>query len=182
MLGFRFVLRPIGEIEPWGPESRLHWFGLTDGWYWIELDGHELLRYSDRTLRETNGGGLPYVDYYVVRLWEDILELLPAALEPVPDDLVDLISSDQRVWWRDEDEAEDVIEAAIWYGNHKLDMGYLRNPPHLRWWREAGRPDQMTMAWWHRPREVEFTAPPEGRVTFPSGWFEAAIERLHANC
>ncbi|WSK39909.1 DUF5984 family protein [Micromonospora maris] len=69
----------------------LHWFGLTDGWYWIDLNGHELLRYSDHTMRHLHADGyegMPYVDYYVVRLWEDLLQALPAVLEPVPADLV----------------------------------------------------------------------------------------------
>ena len=34
---FEFVLRPLEEVQPWGvDEPTLHWFGLTDGWYWIE--------------------------------------------------------------------------------------------------------------------------------------------------
>lgn len=94
---FRFELRPLAQAHPWGGDRRtLHWFGLTDGWYWIELNGHELLRYSDQTVRRWQADGyqdVPYVDYYVVRLWEDLLELLPAVLEPVPADLVPFIES-----------------------------------------------------------------------------------------
>jgi hypothetical protein len=45
VIGFRFELRPLDEVEPWGDDPpSLSWFGLTDGWYWIEAGGHELLR------------------------------------------------------------------------------------------------------------------------------------------
>ncbi|XVU21087.1 DUF5984 family protein [Actinoplanes sp. CA-054009] len=44
MIRFRFELYPLDEVSPWGGEQpRLHWFGLTEGWYWIEIGGHELL-------------------------------------------------------------------------------------------------------------------------------------------
>jgi len=72
VIRFRFRLRPITEVSPWGPDRRLHWFGLTDGWYWIEIDGLELLRYTPQTVQRWIGDGpaasTPYVDYYVVRL------------------------------------------------------------------------------------------------------------------
>jgi hypothetical protein len=100
VIRFRFELRPVDKITPWGGQDRmLHWFGLTDGWYWIELDGHELLRYSDTTLRRWRGEGYdaarPYVDYQVVRLWEDVIQLAPAVLEPVPADLARFVASHQ---------------------------------------------------------------------------------------
>jgi hypothetical protein len=88
VIRFGFDLRPLGDIVPWGKadDLSLHWFGLTDGWFWIELDGHVLLRYSDRCAARFQLDR-PYVDYQVVRLWEDLITLIPAVLEPVPADL-----------------------------------------------------------------------------------------------
>ena len=131
VIRFGFRSRPVMEISPWGPDRRLHWFGLTDGWYWIEIDGLELLRYTPQAVQGWIGGepaaSIPYVDYYVVRLWEDMLSLLPAVLEPVPDDLAELTSSDPDEWVSpDEEQAE---AAGEWYGSHVLDMGYIRCPP-----------------------------------------------------
>ncbi|GIE36737.1 hypothetical protein Ait01nite_097820 [Actinoplanes italicus] len=38
-------MRPLDDAESWdGDPPSLSWFGLTDGWYWIEAGGHELLR------------------------------------------------------------------------------------------------------------------------------------------
>ncbi|WP_370584974.1 DUF5984 family protein [Micromonospora sp. ANENR4] len=45
MIRFRFELYPLDEVSPWGRgQPRLHWFGLTEGWYWLEAGGQELLR------------------------------------------------------------------------------------------------------------------------------------------
>jgi hypothetical protein len=103
VIRFRFELRPVDEIMPWGDQDRtLHWFGLTDGWYWIELDGQELLCYSGDMLRRWRGEGheaaRPYIDYQVARLWEDLIQIAPAVLEPVPADLVRFVASHPARW------------------------------------------------------------------------------------
>ena len=43
---FHFRLRDIDAIAPWGSPAHptLSWFGLSDGWYWLTLDGQELFR------------------------------------------------------------------------------------------------------------------------------------------
>jgi hypothetical protein len=186
VIRFRFRLRPVAEVSPWGgPDRRLHWFGLTDGWYWIEIDGLELLRYAPQTLQWRDGDGPavlnPYVDYYVVRLWEDVLGLLPSVLEPVPDDLAEFMSSDPDDWvWPGEAPGEAQAEAAAeWHGSHVLDVGYLRCPPRIWWWRRiAGSHDHMTAAWKHKSGEIEFAAPRTGQATVRTSAFVAAVEEL----
>ncbi|QUQ72257.1 DUF5984 family protein [Kutzneria sp. CA-103260] len=64
-LRFRFRLTPLDQVTPWSSEYWPHWFGLSDGTYWIELDGHRLLCGRD---------GGPFIDYYVCRFWEDLVE------------------------------------------------------------------------------------------------------------
>ena len=93
-ISFRFVLRPVDEVGLGGSADgpkRLHWFGLTDGWYWIDIGHHELLRLHESVDR-LDDPKLPYVDYYVVRLWEDLLDVLPVVLDPVPLDLFALLA------------------------------------------------------------------------------------------
>ncbi|MGW6509744.1 DUF5984 family protein [Streptomyces niveus] len=86
MIRFRFGLTPVHDIQPWGGDTPSpSWFSLTDGWYDIEADGRHLFRHP--------AGGTS-VDYYVVRLWEDVLDALPQALEPVPADLVAFMAGD----------------------------------------------------------------------------------------
>lgn len=45
---FRFRLRPVADVMAWGDaeNQHLHWFGLTDGWYWLDAGGSELFRYD----------------------------------------------------------------------------------------------------------------------------------------
>lgn len=64
-------------MSPWGGDQpRLHWFGLTEGWCWIRVGEHELLRCSRLYHPDC------YVDYYLARLWEDVIVLNPDVLEP----------------------------------------------------------------------------------------------------
>jgi hypothetical protein len=121
----------------------LHWFGLTDGWYWLQMnENDEFFRYSTDLLAHWEKNYpedptlLPYADYYVVRLWEDILELLPLILEPLPPKLAHMLETEEQVsrWrerikqWekvfgiedegeeedREEDEEEEEIDEEMW--------------------------------------------------------------------
>ncbi|OKI22259.1 hypothetical protein A6A07_34270 [Streptomyces sp. CB03911] len=185
---FRFELRALADVGPWGGEHHrtLHWFGLTQGWYWIEAGGQELLRYSERTLRpwrEESGGEVrPYADYYVVRIWEDVLAILADALEPVPADLVPFVSGELsgHPLWDEEDLTPEAEAAAEWHGHRSMYMGPLVNAPQLRWWRtvdEAG--DRITLSWAHEPgHRIGFAASPAGRLVLPTDDFLAAVAEL----
>lgn len=130
-LRFRFSLTPLDQVGHWGDGS-LHWFGLTDGTYWIELGEHDLLRHQ----------GEPVVDYYVARFWEDLCLLAPDVLEKVPADLAEFMLAD----------VDDSVECEIalgWRGDHCLDFGYLADAPRNLWWRTG---DELTVMWWDRDR------------------------------
>jgi hypothetical protein len=180
VIEFRFTLTPLGRVAPWGHEDRsLHWFGLTDGWYWIELADHELLRYSPDTLRRTDPTPQrPYVDYFLARLWEDVIEMTPAVLEPVPADLLDFVAGDSGVWRSVDSDAAST--AAVWWDGHTLDLGYLRRPPRIRAWRTVSDDsDVVTVTWRHDDDgDIRFTAPPSGRVVISCESFLAAVRRF----
>ncbi|MET7277064.1 DUF5984 family protein [Kribbella sp. NPDC005582] len=162
---FRFGLHPLAKVGLWGGDKpTLHWFGLTDGWYWIELGDVRLLRFAADY-------DIPYVDYYVVRLWEDLLTLLPAALEEVPPDLIDFLESDGREWCDVESEA---AEAAIdCWSDRSLNFSYLRESPSLRCWRNG---DDITIDW-NAP--ANFAEPRTLRTTVTVTDFVTAIDELH---
>lgn len=107
---FEFELKPIEEIIPWGepPKQSLHWFGLTDGKYRIKAGDEQLLNYSGEYTKycveqfPEYSFDTTFVEYQVVRLWEDILDLLP--------DILNCDSPDTQ---------------------HFLDAGYLVNQPDI---------------------------------------------------
>lgn len=77
-LRFRFGLTPLEDVAGWGDAGdRMHWFGLTDGWYRIEA-GEDVVPPGD-------------IDYYVARLWADVVRWAAAVLEPLPGGLVPLL-------------------------------------------------------------------------------------------
>jgi hypothetical protein len=187
MIRFRFELCPLDEVSPWGRDQpNLNWFGLSEGWYWLEIDGHELLR---RTRLEDPH---PYVDYYLARFWEDVTVLTPDVLEPVPADLQPFISSETAQWVchplefvADGDDDPDtpdhpVVTAASWHGEHYLDFGYLRNAPRLQFWRTVcGDRDEITVDWRHQDDgEIGFTVGPAARFRLSTAAYLDAVRTL----
>ncbi len=146
---FRFALKPLEAIEPWGeaPKLSLSWFALTDGYYFIEVGDHKVLWYSEGGCR-AQGWDFPptpvgfelAASYQVSRLFEDIAELYSAILEPVPEDIAAILDTadSHQEWnvlianwdWKDDTEA-----GLLWADQRTLDTGYLRAGPRPTFWR-----------------------------------------------
>ncbi|WIG60771.1 MAG: hypothetical protein OJF49_003519 [Ktedonobacterales bacterium] len=169
---FNFQLHRMHDIAPWGPVSpdsrspgwlhqpHLSWFGLTYGSYWIDVGQTELFRYSqavvDLSFRKFPDApwlaDLPYVDYYVVRLWEDLLDLLPMVLEPVHARLVGMLAPNGP-WATWVEQAEAAVNAAFpsqydtaryiiydvarWWWQRHLDTSYLQAGPNIVFWSDG---------------------------------------------
>lgn len=183
MLRFHFDLTPIDRVAPWGQGRTLHWFGLTDGRYCVEVDGIELLRYASRI--EDPDEGPPWPDYYVVRLWEDVLAALPGILEPVPADLTGFLAAGVTGWAGPDDENADspALDAAYSaFGDRCIDTHPLRFGPTLLWTRTLDPADSITVTW-HFPQdpdgEIAFTAPRTGSATIPTGEFRTEVTAFH---
>src|SRR5579859_7159381 len=130
MIRFHFALRPVEAIEPWGGERRpyLSWFGLSDGWYGLELSGQELFSVA----REVAPGERPYVGYQVVRFWEDLLEIVPHVLTAVPADVAShlaepsrWLSTVERIKADDALDSEFVARGLAWWYARGLFSGHL---------------------------------------------------------
>ena len=156
---FQFQLRPIHDVAPWGSEGdySLSWFVLTDGWYWLKCGEEELFRYSDSVLALWKHEGRqqadpPYVDYQIVRLWEDVLEMLPEILSPLPVELLRKIEPGIDAWrWHgqiaelvspNEGEVSQPMEerfdlATTWLQGRKLDALYLKGGPRIWFWTDG---------------------------------------------
>ncbi|MGE5611778.1 MAG: DUF5984 family protein [Bacillota bacterium] len=119
---FQLRLRPVDDIQPWGEPPHLHYYGLTDGCYWMRVGKDELFRYTPEVLAcwksEAREQGLhfdtfgePYDAYQVKRLDEDLDNVLPYALEPVPPEVA--VHVDAVDTWRRTVRAGSVPEEVI---------------------------------------------------------------------
>lgn len=177
---FHFHLRPMPDIAPWhdagGGNPQLGWFGLTDGWYWINAGGVELFRYSKVLLQRhppeplgevwyAGPAGLPYVDYQVAQFWSDVLGMLPDVREPVPLWLAQvLVSGDMWAVWERQAEAAVMTafpggagrgilyDAMRWLGKRRLDSAYLVAGPDIQIWSD-GR--DVHIQWDNRELAIE---------------------------
>ena len=161
-----FTLAPIAEIVPWGePGSyRLHWFGLTYGEFWIQAGEAALFEYSDHARK----AGVNRNCYYqVVRLHEDLMEMLPYILEPVSEPLVPYISGESAKAWRNvyaawcdaDDDVTDpdylgkLADAAVgWSGKRHLDSAYLSPSANIVIWSDQ---KDVHIEWDNRDRQFE---------------------------
>jgi hypothetical protein len=149
---FNFNLTPLENVQPWGrpDEKRLHWFGLTDGEYWIQVGNEALFEYSEHARYHL--GSKRYCNYQVVRLYEDLMEMTPYVLEAVPVELIPYISgSTGRIWstasesWfaetrdhNDRDQYWEIVDAsATWIGRRRLDTAYLLPSANIHLWSDA---------------------------------------------
>ena len=148
-LRFCFKLRPVADIACWGaPGSRsLSWFGLTDGWQCLETPTGRLLEYA----RPSEPGGSRWVEYQVVRLFEDLLDIWPWVSDPVPEDVASRFfgwysaaeasriastadPDTQELWW----------EACAWWHNRQLQFHHLTLAPELHLWRTGS---EINLLW-----------------------------------
>jgi hypothetical protein len=152
---FDFQLRPLEEVQPWGkpPNLSLSWFGFTEGFYRLQIGSEFLLNYSEQFVehqaeQSSNIYAGSFVDYYVVRLWEDILDMLPHILEPFPPKISKFFENHGNAWFEwesnaldwvdnqpDEDMAIEIFELAVsWQHARRLDTAYLQNAPRIWIW------------------------------------------------
>lgn len=152
---FNFSLTELDKIPPWGRGDDLHlsWYGLTDGCYWLRPGDVELFRYSEALLekdlpRDDYAGCGPYVDYHVVRLWEDILDILPDVLSPVPAAAANkLAASSLQIWratyglWMDKQpfERSYALDEAVteWIRERHLFSSHLKASPRIWLWNDG---------------------------------------------
>ncbi len=163
---FNFTLVPVEKILPWGSpgSSRLHWFGLTDGEYWIQAGQTTLLEYSNHARA---AGASRYCDYQVIRLYEDLMEMLPYILEGIPKQLVQYLWGETAKAWQKTysdwgDKNYDVLErsrfntifdaAIVWAGKRWLDSAYLSPSANIAIWSDE---KHVYIEWDNRDRQFD---------------------------
>lgn len=142
-----FKLDPIEKVQPWGDDGdkRIHWFALTQGSYRIKVDDEYLLNYNEEFNNYCRKKHPEYifpsttsVEYYVVRFWEDLVNILPHILEPIPSKIQSTISlnyKSQLKWIADFDIYDEKTDyATSWLCNRHLNSFYLQNAPNIWFW------------------------------------------------
>ncbi len=190
---FNFRLTPIEEITPWGePQSpNLHWFGLTLGEYWIDVGSDLLYESTEEFILEH--GGTRFVDYQVARLHEDLLYLLPHALEPVPTHLEHYVWGAGLDRWTEcwngwnpqdadlsEQDADEIIDRVRWIRERDLDGGHLSAPPTIRFWTTS---DGLVHIGWKAGHckidGVRVWSAGSGSISMPQAEFVAEVRAFH---
>jgi hypothetical protein len=155
-----FQLHTVDQVALWGDApGSIHWFGLTDGLYWLRFGETTLFEYSDTLLSHWKSE-VRYVDYHIIRLVEDLSELFAAIAEPMPEHFYERVKTpeaihqffDQIDQWRDDnsksDEWDEIderhSEMGIWVWDRRLDTGYLNYQPKIYFWRVA---DKLHLTW-----------------------------------
>ena len=190
---FDFTLVPLDAIKPWGKPGQLslHWFGLTDGHYWMDVGPSTLFEYSEAARQL---GAPRYCDYQVARQYEDVVEALPYIMEPVPADLIPYLSGEGR-WrttdcmaaWseaqpeRDDDSYWTTVEHAVsWIGKRELSTAHLSpSVDFVMWsddaavhieWDNLGKVIQGVPAW----------SAARGTYSLPRERFAEEVRTFHA--
>lgn len=180
---FNFRLAPLRDIAPWrsadGPH--LHWFGLTDGEYWIEAGDDRLFAYSPG-VRERDD--FPqFCSYAVSRLYDDLADMTPHILEAVPDPLAAHLRLDGRRELRDAQPwsavADDLVPAWRWIHDRRLDSAYLSPSANIQVWSDES---DVWIEWDNRDRMVDGVAAwaaVQGAYRLPRAGFIAEVRSFH---
>ena len=152
----QFELTPITEIQPWmGTEGPcLQWYGLTHGLYWMQVGDHRLFEYNVDVV--SRHGWARFCDYQVARLPDDLLQLAPQALEPVPQELQPYLAGDWDLNWKKWSQAlgdgDPDLDAIWWMNRRTLDSAYLTPSTNIMVWSTAAT---TTIQWDNRLKEFQ---------------------------
>lgn len=196
---FNFKLDPIDEIAPWGkpPDLHLSWYALTLGQCFLQAGSEELLRYSgpvlEKELQESQESQVqPYVRYQVARFRENIFDIVPRVLEPLPPEIAIYARSTRaQAWlskctnWFARQSRNDAVSncydaAAFWLRERSLDTYGLQVPANVWFWRFG---DTIHIEWDNREQRygsVPVWAAAQGTHSIHVEEFMAELGSLHA--
>jgi hypothetical protein len=169
---FEFELKPLQSIQPWGEpdDPNLHWFGLTDGYYYLDAKGNQIYRYTEEILAHWKNQNisidpsLPYPDYQVVRLYEDFLDILSNIYQPIPSYIFDRIESMASFehflsrlndFYKNEEDEELLDTFSIirsFLGSRQLDSMHLSQGPSVWFFRNN---DNIYLRWLNESKAID---------------------------
>lgn len=145
-----------------------HWFWLTDGFYWMNVGNQRLFELSDEAIKyweiNIDSDEKKCMDYQVVRLWEDMLEILPTILNPVPKSIHQLFLQFQENYYQNIDKWYGYVEneensgryeknellfsVPLFFDAHIISTTHIASSPLLYFWRyqDSGN-DKIWIGW-----------------------------------
>jgi hypothetical protein len=197
---FEFKLKPLREVMPWGQEPKLslHWFGLTDGIYYMNVGEDQLFRSSKEILLHWKKEwpdldiNCEYVDYQVVRLYEDLLDILVDVMQAIPVELQQYVESQksQEFWeeklWdifnsTEDEEVEGLYYLATewWNSCRSLSTSHLNNGQNIWLWRTE---NTIHVRWDNESKRIDGIPPwtaVRGDFVLPLEEFEEEVRGFH---
>jgi|GEM_PF-540695 len=188
---FEFRLRLLEEVQPWEDSEKpanlsIDWFGLTDGWYWLNVGGERALFEYANVERDGR-----YMEYQVARLFQDLSHILASVLEPVPADLIPTIREEAGMAWYEKFERWDEqqgkssmdgdpgwnLRGDAWEWVRRRSLCPLGGDPHIQFWSD----EAMVYLCWDSRDCLEADgsqrwANPEGSYQLPRADFIAEVE------
>lgn len=192
-------------------QKNLRWFWLTDGFYWMNVDGQKLFENSEEALRYWEQEGYTYpkqdyqkcMDYQVVRLWEDMIEILPTIVHPVLKEFHQLLSQPLVKISADSDLFYDYVDSInetpeylsnnkyfdkpFYLDGHRLCTMHIGLSPILYFWRfKDSNEDNMYIAWdftqtitTESGKEIPMWSATEGHFKLPYESFMQEFNNFH---
>ena len=198
---FEFRLKEIEDIIPWGGEESdlsLSWFELSDSVYYMDVRGKHLFKYTQSIRKhweslypDSGCNAIEYTDYQVARLHEDLLEILPNVLQPIPEKLLQYVNTIESQRELDatiskvladstNPELDDLcFDARYWTNARYLDSGYLIAGPHIFIFRVG---EQICVRWDNRQCEIDGIQPWEeesGEAFYSIEQFMNEVKSFH---
>jgi hypothetical protein len=197
---FEFKLKPLQDFKSYCEEHplTLSWFWLTDGIYYMNVGEEQLFRTTNEMLNHwkqeypNTDVNQPFVDYMVVRLYEDLLDKLVDVIQPIPTTLQKYIATREErehwssaaweLWESTEDEAiKDMCELATeWCGySRHLSTGHLICGPGITLWRID---NTIHIRWDNGDNEIDgipYWTTTRGEYTLSADAFMQEVESFH---
>ncbi len=139
-----FKLENIDNINSFGSEGdqSMHWFALTNGEYWIEIQNVTLFEYTNE-IRHYWGDTERYASYQIFRFIMDFTALFPSITESIPSDLFEKVKSakllgeigNQMRIMASPDNEMAIEESYWWIRNRTLFSEYFTGAPEITFFR-----------------------------------------------
>lgn len=172
-----FELCRLEDVLPFGtPETglRLHWYGLTCGWYDVVIGDQRLFSLLDGDPRG--------IDYQIARIWEDLLGVAPYVLEPLPAPLAARVRDGDAwaAWELEASQADTPGDAATlataWWRHRGVGSAHLCGAPYMNLWLDG---DHVHVRWRsHRSGSEPAWCSPSGDAVIPVQRFRDELVRF----